>query len=58
MQESCLSSLNQAGDLDQLNGNRRNANELQQLLMLIEELRKGCEADSGGSFTEQGATIY
>lgn len=56
MQESCLSSLNQAVDLHQLNGNRRNANELQQLLLLIEELRKGCEAESGASLGQQSAT--
>jgi hypothetical protein len=57
MQESCLSTLNQAGDVHQLNGNRRNTNELQQLLLLIAELRKDCKAESGVSPGQRSAAI-
>lgn len=57
MQESCLSTLNQAGDVQQLNGNRRNTNELQQLLLLIAELGKDCKAESGVSLGQRSTAI-
>gem|GEM_PF-5926897 len=46
MQESPLSTSSHTGNSHTLNGDRRNANELQQLLLLIAELRKNISAES------------
>jgi hypothetical protein len=50
MQENPLPPSSQAGNSHRLNGDRRNANELQQLLLLIAELRKNYGAESSVSF--------
>jgi hypothetical protein len=50
MQESPLPPSSHPGNSHELNGDRRNANELQQLLLLIAELRKNCAAEASAAF--------
>lgn len=50
MQESPLPPSSHAENSRQLNGDRRNANELQQLLLLIAELRKNYGTETAVSF--------